>query len=281
MSVYGNPSGQYTFHFNLLFSECKLMREIRKIDNHLKSVCILIDQWLFCNNILQEKCDAIIIEIEVRRKKMNVATITGTSVGIMGTVISCVGMYFDPKSGSVATLLSVSGAVLAASGGIISSGAKVRESVLNRETIKTLNRYQNCYNENFESLKSVMDQLSKKLNNLGELPNNIRANQNLEASDFADIQSIPCLVRAVQSLIMIPLCAFKVSFRGICFLGGIFGPMTALVDASLLVFLVNNMAKGNETEVTKNLRRLSTYLYGSRRQMHNWAYGNEKLLNMF
>ena len=162
MSVHGNPSGQYTFHFNLLFSECKLMREIRKIDNHLKSVCTLIDQWLFCNNILQEKCDAIIIEIEVRRKKMNVATITGTSVGIKGTVISCVGMYFDPKSGSVATLLSVSGAVLAASGGIISSGAKVREIFLNRETIKTLNRYQNCYNENFESLKSVMDQLSKK-----------------------------------------------------------------------------------------------------------------------
>ena len=57
--------------------------------------------------------------------------------------------------------------------------------------------------------------------------------------------------------------------------------MTALVDASLLVFLVNNMAKGNETELTKNVRRLSTYLYGSRRQMHNWAYGNEKLLNMF
>ena len=55
-----------------------------------------------------------------------------------------------------------------------------------------------------------MDQLSKKLINLGELPSNIRANQNLEASDFADIQSIPCLVRAVQSLIMIPLCAFKV-----------------------------------------------------------------------
>ena len=117
-----------------------------------------------------------------------------------------------------------------------------------------------------------MDQLSKKLNNLGELPNNIRANQNLEVSDFADIQSIPCLLRAVQSLVMIPLSVFKVSFRGIRFLGGIFGPMTALVDASLLVFSVHNMAKGNKTEVTKNLRRLSNYLYGSRQQMHNWAY---------
>ena len=67
---------------------------------------------------------------------MNVATITGTSVGIMGTVISCVGMYLDPKSGSVATLLSVSGAVLAAFGGIISSGAKVREIFLTVKQLK-------------------------------------------------------------------------------------------------------------------------------------------------
>ena len=75
---------------------------------------------------------------------------------------------------------------------------------------------------------------------------------------------------------MIPLTVLKVSVRGMLILSAIIGPLTAIVDATLLAFSAHNMAKGNKTDVTENLRRISASLYGSRRQMHYWAYGNQK-----
>ena len=109
-----------------------------------------------------------------------------------------------------------------------------------------------------------------------ELSTEIQAKQCIESSDFAGVQSIPGIVRTVKGLIMIPLSVMKVSARGIIILGAIIGPLSAVIDTALLIFSAKNMAGGNKTNVTENLRRMSAALYGSRRQMHSWAYGNQR-----
>lgn len=258
------------------FQDCKLMRKIRKIDSLLNTACILVDQWLICNQILQRNCELIVLEIEGRRKNVNIATIAGTGTGIVGAVLTGVGIFLAPATGGLSTLLSVGGAVMAVSGGTVATGAKITESVLNNSTIDKLKRYQNCYKERFDSLKSVIKEINNEMKELSELSKEIQANQNIESSDFADIQSIPGIVRAVKGLIMIPISLLKVSARGITILGAIIGPLSALIDAALLVFSAKNMAEGNKTDVTENLRRISAALYGSRRQMHSWAYGNQR-----
>nr|XP_022291528.1 uncharacterized protein LOC111102888 isoform X2 [Crassostrea virginica] len=253
-----------------------LMRTMRAIDNCLNASCFETDQWMLCNQMLQEHSDSIIQEIESRRKNVNIATITGTSAGILGAVLTGVGIGLAPITAGVSTILSIVGASIAISGGTVATGAKITESVLNKDKINTLKRYQNAYHERFENLKLVLARLREGLKKLGELTSEIQANQDLETSDYANIQSIPGIIRAIKGLVMIPLTVLNVSSRGLMILGTIIGPVSAIVDVTFLAFSAYNMAKGNKTDVTENLRRISASLYGSRRQMHSWAYGNQK-----
>ena len=259
-----------------MLSDYNLMRTMRSIDKCLNASCLEIDQWLFCNQMLQQQCERIIQEIESRRKNINIVTITGTSAGILGAILTGVGIGLAPITAGVSTILSIVGASIAFSGGSVATGAKITESVLNNEKINALKRYQNAYHERFENLKLVLARLNESLVKLGELSSEIQANQNLETSDFANIQSIPGIIRAMKGLVMIPLTVLKISSRGLMILGTIIGPVTAIIDVTLLAFSAYNMAKGNKTDVTENLRRISASLYGSRRQMHSWAYGNQR-----
>ncbi|XP_061176150.1 uncharacterized protein LOC133185108 [Saccostrea echinata] len=254
--------------------DCNLMREIRVVDTLLETACVAVEQWLLCSQILQRRCDLVISEIEGRRKNVNIATISGSGAGILGAVLTGVGIALSPVTGGI-SLLAVGGGVLAVSGGTIAAGAKITENYLNSGRVDTLKRYQNCYQERFERLQNVIEELKGEIKRLAEVSTEIRTNQNIEASDFAaGIQSLPGILRTVKGLAMIPISLLKVSARGITILGAVIGPLTALFDAGLLAFSAYNMAKGNRTDLTENLRRISVSLYGARRQMHNWAYGN-------
>ncbi|XP_062607117.1 uncharacterized protein LOC134268893 [Saccostrea cucullata] len=254
--------------------DCNLMRRIRTVDTLLETACVTVEQWLLCSQILQRRCDLVINEIEGRRKNVNIATISGSGAGIVGAVMTGVGIALAPVTGGISTLLAVGGGVLAVSGGTVAAGAKITETYLNSGTIDTLKRYQNCYQERFERLQNVMDELKREVTKLAEVSTEIKTNQNIEASDFAGIQSLPGILRTVKGLAMIPISLLRVSARGIIILGAIIGPLTAMVDAGLLAFSAYNMAKGNRTDLTENLRRISASLHGARRQMHTWAYGN-------
>uniref|UniRef100_A0A8W8J9N4 Uncharacterized protein n=1 Tax=Magallana gigas TaxID=29159 RepID=A0A8W8J9N4_MAGGI len=203
-------------------------------------------------------------------------TFQGTGTSIFGAVLTDVGILLAPATGGLSTLLSVGGAVMAVSGGTVATGAKKTESMLNNDTIDKLKRYQNCYKERFDSLKSVLKEINNEMKELSELSKKTQANQNIDSSDFADVQSIPGIVRAVKGLIMIPISLLKVSARGITILGAIIGPLSVLIDTTLLIFSAKNMVEGNKTDVTENIRRISAALNGSRRQMHSWAYGNQR-----
>lgn len=257
-------------------SDCRLLRIIRSVDDCLNASCIEIDQWLFCNQILQQQCDLMILDLEGRRKNVNIATVTGTTTGIVGAALTGVGIGLAPVTAGVSTVLTIIGAVVAVSGGTVATGAKITESVLNHDRINNLKRYQNGYQERLKNLESAMCRLREELKKLGELSTEMQANQNLDETDFANVQSIPGIVRAIKGLVMIPLTVLKISSRGLLILGAIIGPLTAIVDAALLAFSAYNMAKGNKTDLTENLRRISASLYGSRRQIHSWAYGNQR-----
>ncbi|XP_062619670.1 uncharacterized protein LOC134281204 [Saccostrea cucullata] len=252
----------------------KVMRKIRRVDTLLKTACVTVEQWLSCNQALQKRCDLVICEIEGRRKNVNIATISGSGAGIVGAVLTGVGIALAPLTGGISTLLAVGGGVLAVSGGTVAAGAKITETYLNSGTIDKLKRYQNSYQEIFELLQNVMEELKMEVKKLAEMSTEIRTNQNIGASDFAGVQSLPGILRTVKGLAIIPVSLLKVSARGITILGAVIGPLTALFDAGLLAFSAYNMAKGNRTDLTENLRRISVSLYGARRQMHNWAYGN-------
>ena len=214
--------------------------------------------------------------MESRRKKVNIVTVTGIGTEIAGSVMAGVGIALVPVTAGTSLALSFGGVALAAAAGSVVTGTKVTESILNRGTIQELKRYQNCYQERLENLKSVMEELKKKLKKLDELSETMLADKNYEASDYVCLQSISGIVHAVEGLAMIPVGVLRMSVGTLSIISAVVGPLTALIDIAFLAFTVRNMMKGNKSDATENLRRLSASLYASRRQMHNWAYGNKQ-----
>lgn len=145
------------------------MRKVRRIDNLLDTTCILVEKWLKSNQILQRKCEVVILEIEGRRKRVNIATITGASIGIFGAVVAGVGLLLAPLTAGISTVLSVGGGVLAISGGGITTGAKFVELKLNHGTKDALKRYHNCHEERYTSLMAIIDQLEKEIEGLEKI----------------------------------------------------------------------------------------------------------------
>ena len=100
------------------------------------------------------------------------------------------------------------------------------------------------------------------------------ANPSHTGSEFAYLQSLPGIIRTVEGFATIPASVLRVSAGALSIIGAIIGPLTAFIDVAFLSFTIRNMWKGNKTDLSENLRRLSASLHASRRQLHHWAYGN-------
>lgn len=237
-----------------------------------------MEKWLKNNQILQRKCEVVIFEIEGRRKRANIATITGASIGIFGAVVAGFGLLLAPLTAGVSTVISVGGAVLGFSGGGITTGSKIVEFKLNHGSKDALKRYHNCQEETYTSFMAIIDRLEKEIKDLEKISPKIKTNQIIESSDFSGYQTIPGAARVVEGAAMVPL-SLLVSTGGINVLSVIIGPASALIDTALLIFSATNMTRGNITNVTENLRRTCAALYGSRRLVHHWAFGNQKPYN--
>jgi hypothetical protein len=261
-------------HF--IFTDWKYVRQMQKIEASIEIVIDSIDQWQKCNLRLQKTCDDVIRELELRRRNINIATVAGSGAGILGAVLTAVGIGIAPLTAGASLVLSIGGGALAATGGTVAAGAKITETVMNKKTVEILKRYQDVYQERFEDVQCNLRLLAKEISKLGDIARNMKTNQEIEAFEFASLQSLPGILRMAKGLTMIPLAVLRISARGVTILGVIIGPLSALIDAGFIAFSIRNMVKGNKTDVTENLRRISASLYGSRRQMHAWAFGNQK-----
>lgn len=251
---------------------------MRKIEANIEIVVDTINQWQECHLLLQQTCDKVIEEMELRRRNVNIATITGSGAGILGAVLTAVGIGIAPLTAGASLALAIGGGALAATGGSVAAGAKITETVMNTKTVEILKRYQDGYQERFEDVQCNLRLLAHEINRLGDIASNMKTNQEIEALDFATLQSLPGILRMAKGITMIPLAVLRISARGITILGAVIGPLSALVDVGFMAFSIRNMVKGNKTDVSENLRRISASLYGSRRQMHAWAFGNQKAL---
>ena len=238
----------------------------------MEVACVRLNELLHTCRLLQQTCDDLINEFESRRKKTNIATTTGLSSGVAGVIIAGIGLSAVTAGASLG--LSVGGIVLGTVGGTVVASSKIRESVLNKGTIGKLERYQNCYEERLEILKNVIGELKKHLMKLETSSEEMLANPSHTGSEFAYLQSLPGIIRTVEGFAMIPASILRVSAGTLSIIGAIVGPLTALIDVAFLAFTIRNMWKGNRTDLSENLRRLSASLHASRRQLHHWAYGN-------
>ena len=77
-------------------------------------------------------------------------------------------------------------------------------------------------------------------------------------------QAIPGLVRTINSFSSLPVNLIA-------------GPLSTILDASMLTFSAYSLATGSKTTVSKYLRAISVQLRSSRIQMQIWRHGSALL----
>ncbi|KAK3097096.1 hypothetical protein FSP39_006324 [Pinctada imbricata] len=245
----------------------------RKVENALAMVRVAIDEWLRCNRSMQSLCDAIIIELESRRRNVSIATLLGSGAGVGGALVA-VGALLLPATGGASTALVVIGGLVGGLGGLGAAGAGIAEFVMNKGTIERLERYQTLMRTRSDRLQEGLADLLLALQNLDQTISAFHVNQNLEAFDMGALRAIPNVLRAIKGFAMIPLGVLRVSIRGLTIAAAILGPLAAVIDAGFILWSIYSLSIGSKTDVSENIRRISAMLRSSRVQMHAWAYGN-------
>ncbi|XP_062569697.1 apolipoprotein L3-like [Saccostrea cucullata] len=216
---------------------------------------------------LEILCTEIIDGLECRRKNVNIASIVGSSVGLVGAALAVGGLVAAPFTAGVSLGLTIAVGVVGGMGGVTSAGSKISEFILNKATVSQMERYQMNLRERSRCLEKSIKAAEKELKDL------------LEAEDYVecmDNNALEIATSALRSLTVVPVILLRIIARVISFPDMILVPLSALLDAGILVFSIYNLVKGSRTRETERLRTIRTMLKVSRGQMQTWGYGNQK-----
>ncbi|XP_062569720.1 uncharacterized protein LOC134231770 [Saccostrea cucullata] len=111
-----------------------IFAKMRSIENRLTVTWIALDNWIRCNMALELLCIEIIDGLECRRKIVNIASIVGSSVGLVGAALAVGGLIAAPFTAGVSLGLTIAGGVVGGVGGFTSAGSKISEFILNKAT---------------------------------------------------------------------------------------------------------------------------------------------------
>ncbi|XP_062574698.1 uncharacterized protein LOC134236538 [Saccostrea cucullata] len=244
-----------------------IFAKMRSIENRLTVTRLALDNWIRCNMALELLCTEIIDGLECRRKNVNIASIVGSSVGLVGAALAVGGLIAAPFTAGVSLGLTIAGGVVGGVGGFTSAGSKISEFILNKETVSQMERYQMNLRERSRNLEKSIKAVEKEFKEL------------LTAKDYVecmDNNSLELATSALRSLTVVPVVLLRIIARAITLGDMIIVPLSALLDAGILVFSIHNLVKGCRTRETERLRTIRTILKVTRVQMQIWGYGNQK-----
>lgn len=222
------------------------------------------NEWLRWVNAFELVLISIIEEIEERRKGVNIATITGSSIGMIGAVLTAIGILGAPVTAGMALSLAIAGGVIAGAGTVTSVGAKFTEMVLSRNRKETLKR---C--------EIKMDILSNLLkHNLEKLKQKLDVSQTGEESFH---RVIPFL-RGLWGVGSVPLIVLRVLSRAVVEAESVFFPVAAVLDVVQAALAAKSLYYGSVTPESLHLRNRRNRLRLVRQQMIACMFGNSEEL---
>ncbi|XP_062604439.1 uncharacterized protein LOC134266226 [Saccostrea cucullata] len=257
-----------------------IIRVYQEIDSQLYKTQQRFEFWIRCNVIFEKFCADSINLLEGRRKKSNIASITGSSVGLMGGALAVAGILAAPFTAGASFGLVVAGGVVSGLGSFTSVISKLTELGLNRKESNLSERLQMNMREHSRRLENETQKLEEIMARLDEIINSRRGiTDNLSKADSVRLSAV--YLRSVSGLASLPIAVLRALSRAVVAAEAVFIPVSVLLDGVILVLAARNLHKGSITGKSKELRVLRNFLKLTRIQMQIWAFGSDTRQYMY
>ncbi|XP_068762403.1 apolipoprotein L3-like [Montipora capricornis] len=149
-------------------------------------------QWIPIRQRTIKRLEELATKLHEHHRNVNIATVTGTSMCTVGSILSAAGLITAPFTFGAGIIVSLVGAGIGGTGGLAMSGSKVVEKILEKLRLKDVQLaidedHTACVEleQQLDSLKDFISQLAELLNSLKTpLPDDALLLRELEGNGF-------------------------------------------------------------------------------------------------
>ena len=168
--------------------------QLRKLRDELHDAFL---SWIPIRTRTKKQLEELATKLHKHHRNVNISTVTGASMGTTGGILSVAGLIAAPFTFGSGIVVSLVGAGIAGAGGLVMSGSKVAEIILEKLGLKEVQAAIEDDRKACSKLQEQLDSLENVVSSLAELVKQLHDDavllRELEGSEFEYLsQRISC-----------------------------------------------------------------------------------------
>ena len=139
--------------------------QLRKLREELHDAFL---SWIPIRTCTKEQLEELATKLHERHRNVNISTITRASIGTIGGILSVAGLVAAPFTFGAGIVVSLAGAGISGEGGLVMSGSKVVEIILEKLGFKEVQAVIEDDREASSELQKQLDSLENFISSLTE-----------------------------------------------------------------------------------------------------------------
>ena len=139
--------------------------QLRKLREELHDAFL---SWIPIRARTKEQLEELATKLHEHHRNVNISTITGASIGTIGGILSVAGLIAAPFTFGAGIVVSLVGAGIGGAGGLVMSGSKVVEIILEKLGLKEVQTAIEDDREACSELQKQLDSLENFISSLAE-----------------------------------------------------------------------------------------------------------------
>ena len=144
--------------------------------------------WIPIRTRTRKQLEELATKLHEHHRNVNISTITGASMGTIGGILSVAGLIAAPFTFGAGIVVSIVGAAIGGAGGLVMSGSKVAEIILEKLGLKEVQEAIEDDCKACNKLQGQLDSLENVISSLAELVKQLQGDKvllrELEGSGF-------------------------------------------------------------------------------------------------
>ena len=144
--------------------------------------------WIPIRTRTRKQLEELATKLDEHHRNVNISTITGASMGTIGRILSVAGLIAAPFTFGAGIVVSIVGAAIGGAGGLVMSGSKVAEIILEKLGLKEVQEAIEDDCKACNKLQEQLDSLENVISSLAELVKQLQGDKvllrELEGSGF-------------------------------------------------------------------------------------------------